>query len=143
MIVDTNDLDQAFDAYKNGKIMRKDMLRHICDHLIAIEATVKALQDGEAERKLSADFLNSKVAEVGSRLDRLNEEIDAKVATAVNYGMSLAQSINGGSIPRQQPPNPAPMQNAPMQNINSPLTPHGEAKRRGRPPKQPQAEAGG
>ena len=122
MIVDTNDLDQAFDAYKNGKIMRKDMIRHLCDHLIAIEATVKALQDGEAERKLSADFLNSKVAEVGSRLDRLNEEIDAKVATAVNYGMSLVQNINGGTR------NPTPL---------------AEAKRRGRPPKQPQAEVGG
>ena len=135
MIVDTNDLDKAYEAYSKNQIMRKDLFRIVCDHVIALEAAVKALADGEAERKMSANFLNSKVVEVGSRLDRLDEEIDSKIATAANSAIAIYRDMlspqpmigMNSSIPKPQPANPAVAT---------------EAKRRGRPPKQPEAVGG-
>ena len=124
MIVDTNDLNQAFDAYKNGKIMRKDMLRHICDHLIALETAVAGLTAMRAE----IDGVFNGLHEISERLDNLDDEIDTKVAMAANHAVSLWQTMNNSSMPRPQPLTPAAVV---------------EAKRRGRPPKQPQAEAGG
>lgn len=114
------------EAYSKNQIMRKDLFRILCDHVIALEAAVKALADGEAERKLAADFLNSKVAEVGGRLDRLDEEIDTKIATAANSAIAIWRGMNNGG-PATQPQQPAVA---------------AEAKRRGRPPKQPEAAGG-
>lgn len=123
MIVDTNDLNQAFDAYKTGKIMRKDMLRIVCDHLIALEAEAKLFQDGKSVRDAEAQTLSDRLTGIGVRLDNLNNEIDAKVALAANNALSLWRGMN--EPVRWDGPTKAP------------------SPRRGRPPKQPQAEAGG
>ena len=120
MIVDTNDLDQAFDAYKNGKIMRKDMLRHICDHLIAIEKQWTSLTATELSRETAQVELRQSVKAIGERLDRLDDDIDTKIATAANSAIAIWRGMNGeGAAPKTTP------------------------ARRGRPPKQPQAEVGG
>ena len=128
MIVDTNDLDKAFEAYKNSQIMRKDMIRHLCDHVIALEAAVKQLTTdvvgaGTGQKMMSEDMEN-----IIERLDTLDKEIENKVAAAANNLLSLWQTMNNGSIPRTYPPNSAVAT---------------EAKRRGRPPKSVEAGAGG
>src|SRR3990167_8816849 len=125
MIVDPKDLNQAYAAYKADQIMRKDMFRIVCDHIIDIDARLKAIEAAEGERLLNIATLTNGVDELTARLDNLGDEIDTKVATAANSAVNMWRNMNGEAI-----------NTGPVTINNVPMTP---PKRRGRPPRQPES----
>ena len=68
MIVDPKDLNQAYAAYKADQIMRKDMFRIVCDHIIDIDTRLKAIEASEGERLLNIATLTNGVDELKARL---------------------------------------------------------------------------
>ena len=126
MIVDPKDLNQAYAAYKADQIMRKDMFRIVCDHIIDIDTRLKAIEASEGERLLNIATLTNGVDELKARLDNLGDEIDTKVATAANSAVNMWRNMNGEGRADPRPPI------TPMVGMTPP-------KRRGRPPRQPEA----
>ena len=117
MIVDSKDLNIAYQAYKNGTIMRQDLFRVICDHILALKDIVTELQDGQSE----VIAARKELADIRQQLAGLDAKIEAKVATAVNATVSMVQAMQGYGPAGDR----APIADKP---------------RRGRPPRQ--AEAG-
>ena len=126
MIVDPKDLNQAYAAYKADQIMRKDMFRIVCDHIIDIDTRLKAIEAAEGERLLNIATLTNGVDELTARLDNLGDEIDTKVATAANSAVNMWRNMNDPVAWTARPPI------TPMVGMTPP-------KRRGRPPRQPEA----
>ena len=128
MIVDPKDLNQAYAAYKADQIMRKDMFRIVCDHIIDIDTRLKAIEASEGERLLNIATLTNGVDELKARLDNLGDEIDTKVATAANSAVNMWRNMNDPVAWTARPP----ITDKPMVGMTPP-------KRRGRPPRQPEA----
>jgi hypothetical protein len=111
MIVDSQDLEVAYKAYSEKKIMRKDLFRIIIDNMQADRAKLKALIDREQERRDLMASLTTDVADMRRRLDSLDDQIDTKVATAANSALTIWSRMTNGednAAPRRgRPPKSA------------------------------------
>ena len=104
MIVETQDMNVAYEAYVKNAIMRKDLFRTIIDNILADRARMQAVLDAEEDRRATIAAFRARLGEIEHRLNALDDEIDTKVATAANSAVSILGKMQNGEAKRRGRP---------------------------------------
>lgn len=96
MIVDTQDLDVALAAYKEGKHMRNDMFRIVIDNIKADRGKMQALREDLARQSALLGSMSAELADVKRLVASAVSDVDMRVATAANAALTIWSKMQDG-----------------------------------------------
>lgn len=95
MIVDTQDLDVALAAYKEGKHMRNDMFRIVIENIKADREKMQALREDLARQSASIGALSAEVASLRQTVAMAVTEVETRVAAAATAALTIYSEMRG------------------------------------------------
>ena len=96
MIVETKDLDEAYQAYVDKKIMRETLFLIIINNIKADRDKLQALREDLARQSALLGSMSAELADTKRQVVAAVNDVDMRVAMAANAALSIWSKMQDG-----------------------------------------------